>query len=57
MPFNDFLSLVKVIKMLYGSHIATIFFEKNIENYYKLILDDLNTSKKKREHDEVKNNR
>ena len=52
MRFDEFLSLVKVIKMLYGSHIATIFFEKNIGNYYKLTLDDLNTSKNKREKEE-----
>lgn len=36
MLFSEFLSLVKVLKMLYGSHIATAFFEKNIALFYDL---------------------
>lgn len=36
MPFNEFLDLVKVLKMLYGSEIAKNFFTKNVNKYYNL---------------------
>lgn len=40
MPFEEFLLLVKVLKLLYGGQIAATFFEKNIDLYYDL---DYNT--------------
>lgn len=34
--FNEFLDLVKVIKMLYGRDIATRFFENYIKKWYNV---------------------
>lgn len=45
MPFNEFLDLVKVMKMLYGREIAEKFFAKNIQLYYN--LDSASISKTK----------
>lgn len=36
MTFQEFLSLVKTIKMLYGRDLATKVFEKNLNSYYNL---------------------
>lgn len=36
MSFEEFLDLVKVIKMLYGRNIACEVFEKNYQKYYNL---------------------
>jgi len=36
MPFNDFLRLVSVLKLLYGQPFAEKFFTKNIGLYYDL---------------------
>jgi len=42
MQFSDFLSLVKVIRMLYGVEIATLYFEKNKGKFDTLFSFDYN---------------
>lgn len=42
MQFSEFLDLVKVLKMLYGTQIAEKFFTKNISLYYDLDSASLN---------------
>jgi len=39
--FTEFLDLVKVLKMLYGSAVADKFFTKNIGLYYDLDSESL----------------
>lgn len=50
MTFVEFLKLVSILKLLYGTQIATVFFEDNIELYYNLKKDDL---KKKLKGDNI----
>ena len=35
-PFDEFLQLVKVVKMLYGREPATKLLENNLHKYYNL---------------------
>lgn len=44
MNFNEFLSLIKVIRMLYGRDFAEIVFAKNIDQYYDLNSEELTKS-------------
>lgn len=37
MQFGDFLSLVKVLKMLFGSSVAQTFFLENITRFDKIV--------------------
>jgi len=46
MTFTEFLSLVKVLKMLYGTQIAEKVFTENIELYYNLDSASLTTALK-----------
>lgn len=41
MPFTEFLKLVSTLKLLYGTQVASIFFEDNIGLYYNLQKKDL----------------
>ena len=41
MSFNEFLNLVKVIKMLYGREISSKVLEKNLHKYYNLSSESL----------------
>lgn len=45
MTFTEFLSLVKVLKMLYGRDFADNFFTNNIDLYYDLDSASLNKQK------------
>jgi len=46
MQFNEFLQLVKVIRMLYGTEIAADVFAKNISKYYNLNYHEFVKSEK-----------
>lgn len=46
MTLNEFLSMVKVLRMLYGKQLAIEFFEKNVKHFPNLSIDDLNSLKK-----------
>ena len=46
MTFAEFLSLVKVVKMLYGTETAEKLFAKNIDLYYDLNSASLLKKKK-----------
>lgn len=37
--YQDFLDTVKVLRMLYGVEISTVFFEKNLDNVGLSIKD------------------
>lgn len=45
MTFSDFMQLVKVLRMLYGINLATLYFEKNIVNFYHFNENDLQALK------------
>lgn len=49
MPFDHFLKLVTVLKVLYGAKVATYFFEKNIDLYYDLTSESLQNLQEKAE--------
>lgn len=49
MSFTEFLSLVKVVRMLHGREVAIIFFKNNIAKFYQLNYDDISASIKRTE--------
>lgn len=41
MKYSEFLDTVKVLRMLYGRHIAEQYFKKNVGQFYNLNSTDL----------------
>lgn len=48
MSFQEFLDLVKVVKMLYGREFAEVLFKNNIDLFYKLNYNEISASVSKR---------
>lgn len=46
MKYEEFLNTTKVLRMLYGLEVATIFFERNVVKFYDLNSDDLSDTLK-----------
>ena len=45
MLFSDFLSFTKVLRMLYGTALATEYFEKHINDFQELEIKHLKSYK------------
>lgn len=41
MKYDEFLDTTRVLRMLYGLQVATIFFERNVVKFYDLNSEDL----------------